>query len=202
MKSRTPAGRTVPTKLGPGGILLIMFGLAVSVPPVGAQSGDEGPEADAKRKVPSFTNEDLQRYSAEQKAGGSTDEEAAAEENAVPGAEGAEPGSDREARKADEEYWRGRGRTAREAVKQAEDDLDKAKARLDEPDGRGPAGQPLPVDGMKLDPHRQLTKSDERLRREEDVKDAEAALERARQDLADLEEEARQAGALPGWLRE
>jgi len=94
-----------------------------------------------------------------------------------------------------EEYWRERAQTVRQAVQDAEDRVNVLETQYAQVPAmfRGPAipcGGPASCRVM----YRALELAAELQR-------AELALKRARQGESDLEDEARRAGALPGWLR-
>jgi len=98
----------------------------------------------------------------------------------------------------DETYWRGRATGLRNAVAAAEQRV--AKAQADYDGARKGNMQPLPIDAISQQPPvPQVNAEADRLQKELD--DAKSALAQAQQALADLEEEARKAGAPPGWLR-
>ena len=95
-----------------------------------------------------------------------------------------------------EKYWRGKAAERREAVR-------KADARVQELETRISALRVDITPGVNVQDPNRLQTLDRALREAQDALDAarrEAAS--ARQALADLEDEARRAGALPGWVRE
>jgi len=95
-----------------------------------------------------------------------------------------------------EKYWRGKAAERREAVR-------KADARVQELETRISALRVDITPGVNVQAPNRLQTLDRALREAQDALDAarrEAAS--ARQALADLEDEARRAGALPGWIRE
>lgn len=97
-------------------------------------------------------------------------------------------------RAADEARWRAMARERRDAVAAAEARVAALKARLVAlRNDLGPTGTG--------DPFRQQTLQAETARATTELEAAQANLVRARQALADLEDDARRAGALPGWVR-
>jgi hypothetical protein len=114
-----------------------------------------------------------------------------------------------------EAYWRGRANAARAAVEAAQrrvTDLEQRAARFG-PIHPGPITAPCQSGvqtGGRIDPasaNKTVTCDIDALRQQEawkiqaELEQARAALERTRRALDSLDEEARQAGALPGWLR-
>jgi len=91
--------------------------------------------------------------------------------------------------------WRRDAKARRDAIARAEADVAAVQARLDA----------LLVDRDPtnvLDPNRLQTLEAERAKAMQELEAAKEGLAKARQDLEDLEEEARKAGVPPGWLRE
>jgi hypothetical protein len=112
------------------------------------------------------------------------------DDEAVSGEEGRPAGG----RKRTETYWRERATRARSAVEEAD-------AKVKDLEGRIAAlrNDMNPVNTQ--DPNR-LQSRDRELQQAIDALDgARLSADAARKALADLEEEARRAGALPGWLR-
>jgi hypothetical protein len=98
----------------------------------------------------------------------------------------------------DETYWRNRATGLQKAVAAAEQRV--AKAQADYDGARKGNLQPLPIDALSQQPPIPQVNADaDRLQKE--LEDAKSALAQAQQALTDLEEEARKAGAPPGWLR-
>lgn len=100
---------------------------------------------------------------------------------------------------SDEASWRRRAQGMRDAVARAEADVARIQKALDE--RRSGVSQPLPIDAMRQVPPDPLTQPPGAERLTQDLEAAKAAVVAARQAQADFEEEARKAGALPGWLR-
>ena len=150
---------------------------------------------------PAFTDDDLRGYgegdpAAKGKAGapdkstasGKASGDKAAKDGAARGGEGA----------GDETYWRSRAKAARAAVEAAAARVAQAEAAAQ----GAPAGirQPQPGDVLTQVPPPVVTDADHRAA-ETALAAARRELERAKKALADLEDEARRKGALPGWLR-
>jgi hypothetical protein len=186
-----------------GGLaLLLAFG-----PAAWGQSLGEAARKEKERRQkagptgPAFTDDDLRGYAesgpAAKGAAGAPDKSTAGEKSSGDKAtkEGAARGG---GGAGDEAYWRSRAKAARAAVAAAEARVAQAEAAAQ----GASAGirQPQPSDALTQVPPPVVTDADRRA--------AEAALaavrgdlERAKKVLADLEEEARRKGALPGWLR-
>lgn len=98
-----------------------------------------------------------------------------------------------------ESYWRGRAQELRDAVAAAEKRVAEAQTRVDR--SRKGVGQPLPIDAMSQVPPTPQLKTSDLVGAEAELEAAQAELARAQGALADLEEEGRRKGALPGWLR-
>jgi DNA repair exonuclease SbcCD ATPase subunit len=97
-------------------------------------------------------------------------------------------------RRRTEAYWRGRATRLREAVDEADGKVRDLESRIS-----AIRNDMNPVNTQ--DPNR-LQSRDRELREAMDSLDAaRREAETARKALADLEEEARRAGAMPGWLR-
>jgi DNA repair exonuclease SbcCD ATPase subunit len=94
-----------------------------------------------------------------------------------------------------EPYWRGRAASARAAITSAEARIKDLEQRL------SALRNDLSPTGVQ-DPNRLQTQQAEMQKVTEELTAAQRELDRARQALSDLEEEARREGALPGWLRE
>jgi hypothetical protein len=94
----------------------------------------------------------------------------------------------------DEMYWRQRAEPVRQRLEYSKDRLNSAKAQYDRSRTDGGLYVP-PANG------RTSTVQAERQRLATRVQDLEAEVRRAERDWTELEDEARRAGALPGWLR-
>lgn len=97
------------------------------------------------------------------------------------------------------EYWRGRAQELHDAVAAAEKRVAEAQTKVDR--SRKGVGQPQPIDALKQIPPNPALKSQELVGVEDELAAAQADLARAQSALAELEDEARRKGALPGWLR-
>ena len=96
----------------------------------------------------------------------------------------------------DEAYWRGQREAREKAIEAAEGQIKAVEQRIGEL-----ATDRNPNAGDIMDPDR-LKKRDAELRQKADeLERAKDALAAARQQLADLDEEARRAGVPPGWVR-
>ena len=94
-----------------------------------------------------------------------------------------------------EPYWRGRANDRRAAIAEAEVRVSDLQKRL--------SALYLDAEPTNLrDPNRMQTRQAEIAKVGDDLAAAQRELAAARKALTDLEEEARRAGALPGWLRE
>ncbi len=98
---------------------------------------------------------------------------------------------------SEEATWRARAQRAREAVQQAEGRIDDLQKELETLNADM---QPNPAD--ILDPSRLQKREAAKAELRQKLEDAQKALERAKQAVADLEEEARRQRVPPGWLRE
>lgn len=98
-----------------------------------------------------------------------------------------------------EAEWRARVAEKRAAVSMAEQALARVQAKIDAL--RGPQSQPTQSQGLEQDPYRVLTQDPQRQSLEQELAQARADLDKARTELANLEEEARRKGVPPGWLR-
>lgn len=94
-----------------------------------------------------------------------------------------------------EPYWRGRAAEKRRAIADAQLRITALQDQLTA------LRNDLSPTGV-TDPFRLQTQQAEIAKVSAALVEAQRGLERARQEMADLEEEARRAGALPGWLRE
>lgn len=163
-----------------------------------ARSGPKGPE----KKV--YTAEDLDAYAASRPAESEAADSAPGDEPPpaappssakAPGPSGRSPlglADDSEGRAIQERTWRARAETARAAVVLAEKELEAAQRQRNL---LGPG--PLPA-GPGQDPGewaKAANASDARLAQ------ARSGVEKAKQNLEQLEEEARRAGIPPGWIR-
>jgi hypothetical protein len=93
----------------------------------------------------------------------------------------------------DEAYWRRRARDIRQRLQAASDRLNLVKARLENVKGEG-------LD-VSLANGRSSPMQSERQRLKAQVLDLEGQVQFYEQQLKDLEDEGRRAGALPGWFR-
>jgi hypothetical protein len=93
----------------------------------------------------------------------------------------------------DEAYWRSRAGRIRERLQSSSDRLNLLKTRLDS----------VKADGLdiSLANGRYSPQQAERQRLKSQVLDLEAQVQQYEQQLKDLEDEGRRAGALPGWFR-
>ena len=186
-----------------GGLaFLLAFGPAAS-----GQSLGEAARKEKERRQkagptgPAFTDDDLRGYAeggAAAKGGaGAPDKSAAGEKASADKAtkEGTARGG---GGAGDEAYWRARAKAARAAVAAAQARVAQAEAAAQ----ATPAGirQPQPGDALTQVPPPLVTDADHRAA-EAALAAARSDLEAAKKALADLEEEARRKGALPGWLR-
>lgn len=97
-------------------------------------------------------------------------------------------------RRRTEAYWRGRATRAREAVDEADGKVRDLEARI-----AALRNDMNPVNTQ--DPNRLQTRDRELQEAMDGLDAARRAADAARKAQADLEEEARRAGALPGWVR-
>ena len=104
-------------------------------------------------------------------------------------------GSSRRRDSQPESTWRERANQHRRAVSQAEQRIGELEAKLAEI-----RNDLAPTNVM--DPNREQTRRAEYAQTQAELEVAKGELERARQALADLEEEARRKGVPPGWIRE
>jgi hypothetical protein len=161
--------------------------LAVPTAPAVAQSlGEVAARTTKERKgTPTkvYTNDDLiEARSAEERAATAAAPAAAA--SAAP-----PPAMDPAAR------WQRDAKARRDAIARAEATVEAVQARID--------ALTLDRDPTSvLDPNRMQNLATERAKAMQELEAAKAAVAKARQDLDDLEEEARKAGVPPGWLRE
>jgi chromosome segregation ATPase len=93
-----------------------------------------------------------------------------------------------------EKYWRRQAADRREAVEEADKSVRNLQARI-----TALRNDLTPTNLM--DPSRLQTQDRDIRQAEEDLEAARREAATARQRLADLEDEARRAGALPGWVR-
>jgi hypothetical protein len=98
-----------------------------------------------------------------------------------------------------EKQWRETAQQQRDAISDAEKRIAEAQKTLD--GLRTGLGQPQPSDGLRQQPLNPLIKEADREAAEKVLAEAQAALEKARQDQAAFEEKARKARVPPGWLR-
>jgi len=96
-----------------------------------------------------------------------------------------------------EEQWRSRAAEHRKRVSDAEQRIQELKVALERARvDREPPGANV------MDPFREQTRQAEIGRLQSQISIAESRLQRARQELAEFEEEARRAGIPPGWVRQ
>jgi hypothetical protein len=96
----------------------------------------------------------------------------------------------------DEEYWRGQRSAREKAIQGLEDLIKEVERRLGEL-----ASDTNPNAADVMDPDRLRKRDVERREKAEQLERAKGDLVAARQHLAGLDEEARQAGVPPGWVR-
>jgi chromosome segregation ATPase len=93
-----------------------------------------------------------------------------------------------------ESGWRGRAAALRDAISNAEKSIPEIEDRI-----AGLRNDRNPTNLM--DPNREQNRQAEITKAQAELESVRAGLERSRQALADLEEEARRNGIPPGWLR-
>jgi hypothetical protein len=187
---------------------VLALGLLLVAGGVSGQSLAEAAKREKERRAkagssgPAFTDEDLKRRgegdaSASGEAGDSSGKPAG-EGSAGEKTSGKASTPKARAGAGDEAYWRRRAKALHDAVAAAEAPVAQAQATLD----KTQAGirQPQPGDAMKQVPPSTAADGDRRAA-EANLAAAKAELARARKALEDFEEEARQKGVLPGWLR-
>ena len=141
-----------------------------------------------------FTNKDVEEWKAKQKSSGALIEG----ESAAPAGEGqtAESETAQPSKEGDvsnnEEYWRKKAQDADERLKKAEEKVNGVQSDIN-------ALNRAWYSGDMDDQRRQVEY--ERGKRLEDIETAKKELEEAKQAQEGLEDEARQAGAPPGWVR-
>lgn len=92
----------------------------------------------------------------------------------------------------DEPYWRGRMVGAREDLRRGEMFMDALQSRINA----------LSADFVNRDdPYQRAKIGEERLKALSELERVKADIGKARKEITDIEEEARQAGVPPGWLR-
>ena len=111
-----------------------------------------------------------------------------AEVPAPPASSGSSDAAQREA------AWRGRASALRDAITAAEKSIPEIEDRI--AGLRNDRNQ-----GNVMDPNREQNRQAEITKAQAELESVRAGLERSRQALADLEEEARRNGIPPGWLR-
>ena len=111
-----------------------------------------------------------------------------AEVPAPPASSGSSDAAQREA------AWRGRASALRDAITAAEKSIPEIEDRI-----AGLRNDRNPTNLM--DPNREQNRQAEIAKAQAELESMRAGLERSRQALADLEEEARRKGIPPGWLR-
>ena len=174
------------------GLMLIFFvGVSLAADSL-AELAKKEKERRAKMKATkTFTNQDIEDYKAKHPTPGSGYEGSGK-------TEGTETAKNEEGKEKDktnsEEYWRGRYQETNDRVKGAQEKSDGLQSDINaltrsfyaEGDGVAQRGQ---IEA-------------ERNQRLEDLEAAKKELEEAKQAEEDLQEEARRAGAPPGWLRD
>jgi DNA repair exonuclease SbcCD ATPase subunit len=93
-----------------------------------------------------------------------------------------------------ERYWRSLAKRRRNAVEEAEQEVKQLESRI-----AALRNDMSPTNVQ--DPNRLQTQGRDLQKAQEDLEAARGNLEEARQSLANLEDEARRAGAMPGWVR-
>jgi DNA repair exonuclease SbcCD ATPase subunit len=93
-----------------------------------------------------------------------------------------------------EKYWRNIAKQRRAAVQEAEQEVKTLESRI-----AALRNDMSPTNVQ--DPNRLQTQGRDLQKAQEDLESARHELEQARQSLANLEDEARRAGAMPGWVR-
>ena len=92
----------------------------------------------------------------------------------------------------DETYWRNRMAQAREALRRAEAFADALQSRINA----------LSTDVVNRDdPYQRAKLADDRLKALAELQRVQGEIEQSKKAIADIEEEARQAGIPPGWVR-
>lgn len=109
--------------------------------------------------------------------------------------EGSSSGGNRQGR----EYWESRAEELKKAVTDAEAKVEQIQKQID--GLRQGQMQPLPSDGIRQVPPNPLTGSGDAATLHAQLEAAKAAVEKAREALAGLDEEARKASIPPGWIR-
>jgi hypothetical protein len=177
--------------LQPGRGLALTLVAAFAWPPAQA-AGQSLAEIAAKEKqrrkgaaAKTYTNSDLE------KKGGPPKPTAEAAKPTEP-----EP-TPTSSRASEEITWRARASSLREAVLSAERRIPELQAELE---ALNLDMQPNPSDAF--DPSRLQKREAAKTALRQRIEEAEKALERARQAVLDLEEEARRQSVPPGWLRE
>jgi hypothetical protein len=92
----------------------------------------------------------------------------------------------------DETYWRNRVAQAREALRRAQAFADALQSRINA----------LSTDVVNRDdPYQRAKLADDRLKALAELQRVQGEIEQSKKAVVDIEEEARQAGVPPGWLR-
>jgi DNA repair exonuclease SbcCD ATPase subunit len=92
----------------------------------------------------------------------------------------------------DETYWRNRMAQAREALRRAEAFADALQSRINA----------LSTDVVNRDdPYQRAKLADDRLKALAELQRVQGEIEQSKKAITDIEEEARQAGVPPGWVR-
>jgi hypothetical protein len=147
-------------------------------------SVEASPADEAKKAVRTYTNEDLARVAPRRAETGAL----SAVETGPPAAPGSK-GDGQAARKAEEAHWRREAERVRERVRALARDADAIRDRIDAARRRQASPSPRRAGSLGEDGTASLER---RLA---------AVLAEMRERQTDLEERARRAGALPGWLR-
>ena len=176
---------------------LVAGALLTAAVPVGAQSLGDLAKKEAERRKASppaaktYTNEDLKKLPPMNPEAGAKQEPTKVEEAAKPVAPKGETVKDAEPAK-DEKYWRGRITAAREEVRRNEAFRDALQSRVNA----------LSADfAGRDDPFQRAQIADDRQKAIAEMARVTAEIEKSTKQIADIEEEARRAGAPPGWLR-
>jgi chromosome segregation ATPase len=144
-----------------------------------------------------YTDEDLKKA---RKSGTSAVNFLPENENTSSSSSSSSSGADQERSGGDEgggggeKYWRNIAKQRREAVQEAEQEVKTLESRI-----AALRNDMSPTNVQ--DPTRLQTQGRDLQKAQEDLEAARHELEQARQSLANLEDEARRAGAMPGWVR-
>jgi hypothetical protein len=170
--------------------LTLVAAVAWPLLPVAGQSLAEIAAKEKKRRTgheaKTYSNDDLEKVSHGPEPSPPEKEEKAESEPSVS-----------TSRSSERATWRARASRLREDVEQAERRIDELQAELET---LNVDMQPSPAD--VLDPFRLQKREAQKAELRQKVEDAQKDLERAKEAVADLEEEARRQHVPPGWLRE